>query len=378
MKHKILHICERSTFINDVIKNYEQVFPGQNVFLVNTDKRIPFNGKDNIVEKDGTIILKKYRSSSYQKFIENFERKYFLVIFHNIGHQYKRKLVKRMFDKVPMHAILWGWEIYEDPKFNRLFFKDLTFDLIHSYKKSINETIINLKAIFRGNAHVSTISKMSSLSTILKSEYSFLKEEYGVKVPYLPHNYSKIANVFTTYKKVISGTNILIGNSGTPSNNHLDIIHHIPISILKEDAKLYLPMSYGPAGYTRIVESSFRKYFKEKVIFLKEFVSLDNYNNLIKSCGFVIMYQIRQQGLGNVYLSLWNGSKVFLDENSFAYLDLINDGLKVYKIEDFAEEYPRTESLEIVERNRQIIQATRGKDVTLKYIKGLVESFKLK
>ena len=55
--------------------------------------------------------------------------------------------------------------------------------------------------------------------------------------------------------------------------------------------------------------------------------------SLIGSCGFSIYFHERQQAMGNIFLSLRNGNKVFMSETNLAYEYLKSFGFIVFSVQ---------------------------------------------
>lgn len=382
MEKKILHICESNAFLKFAICHFDRLFPNQNIFLLNTD--FPIHGDFNY--SDFPFVFScSYSSVDYHEYMENIELKYFLVIFHNIGPPYKGEIAEKIYGKVPLHGILWGFEIFNSEKLKKKIYLKDTRVYLEKNNKVERET---LKLGFRKllnyyvkpnsywNRHWGIFDKLSSYSTILKSEKAFIEKYYRTKKTYFPFNYSGGYDV-EGYQPLRRGKSILIGNSASISNNHVDILSLLKKTHLDPATEIILPLSYGNPRYADFVEKSFKEVFRDKVICLRNFVSLEDYSKIISSCAFVVMNHIRQQAMGNIFLSLVQGAKVFLNKKSFGYRELSDHKLKIYTIEDFRREYPNQESDEIINYNRKIIYGMRGDDAIRDNIIRIVNHYRL-
>jgi dTDP-N-acetylfucosamine:lipid II N-acetylfucosaminyltransferase len=133
---------------------------------------------------------------------------------------------------------------------------------------------------------------------------------------------------------VAQGNNILVGNSGDFTNNHLDIFEYLHRLNLK-DNKIYSFLSYGGTKeYKDKVKEVGLSYFGNNFIPIEEYLPYDKFSDIILSCGNVIMGHERQQAMGNIYMSLWNGCKLFLSETSVAYNCLKKRGYKLFTIQN--------------------------------------------
>ena len=66
---------------------------------------------------------------------------------------------------------------------------------------------------------------------------------------------------------------------------------------------------------------------------IQEFMPLKDYTELILSCNTVIMYHIRQQALGNIFMSLFQGMRVFLNSKSLTYSYLKDKGMIIFDLQ---------------------------------------------
>lgn len=147
-------------------------------------------------------------------------------------------------------------------------------------------------------------------------------------------------------------TKILVGNSATQTNRHLEIF-----SILKNHKKnnltIYVPLSYGNKEYRGSILKEGYKIFGNAFKPITTFLSFDDYVALLSSIDIAIFNHNRQQGGGNLNILLSLGKKVYLSQQSPYYKQYKNLGLNMYKVTDFtATKLSKTESMQ----NRLIMQ----------------------
>lgn len=175
------------------------------------------------------------------------------------------------------------------------------------------------------------ISRIDYLSTILPSEYSQLKNKIGLKAKYFPFQYSKRSKEDVMSLIDFDNANwILVGNSATATNNHLDIFE-----VCKErkiNSTLYVPLAYGDNLYADALMEKMKGM--NNIIFQKEFLSIDAYRNKLMRCRAIILGHVRQQAIGNLVMGVLQGSKVFLYKDSMAYVYFKREGYEVFSIED--------------------------------------------
>lgn len=238
---------------------------------------------------------------------------------------------------------IWGYDMYssyrmlpplvEIPLYkeqtNR-FFKKKESDVLLSWLKMAYFSLLYPYDKFRRNY---VLKRIQYYSPVLPVEFECLKEAQKIKGELfwsaVPKRYS--ASAFSCFPVA---QNILVGNSATPTNNHIDVL-----SILKNMPKagtIIVPMSYGNGLYRDFVKSYINKSFDvDAVRVLDTFMPLDEYNALIKTCSHAIFGNMRQQAVGNIHLCLKSGVKVFFYKDSILYKQFKElSGFYVYTIED--------------------------------------------
>ena len=151
--------------------------------------------------------------------------------------------------------------------------------------------------------------------------------------------------------------NLLIGNSGYKSGNHLDVFHAIKTFSIPTDAQVIVPLNYGESAYIQEVLASGKKHFKTMFNPLLNFMPLHEYNTHLESVGVAILNNKRQQAVGNTIALLWFGAKVFLSNKNPFYHYLKRMGVEIYSYETELNAKSITEflSLESIEKNRKLL-----------------------
>lgn len=172
--------------------------------------------------------------------------------------------------------------------------------------------------------------------------------------PVLPIEYDYLRKYFTSFKakpfmlEAGPGTfqvksfsynekvgNVLVGNSLTYTNNHVDIFFYLKKCVLEKRQKLIVPVNYGKAYRGRC--KNLKQAIGEvpfPVIWLENFLPFDEYVKLLSSITHAIFGVIRQQAMGTIFKCLLTGVKVFLFKDSIIYQYLMSKGYFVYAIEE--------------------------------------------
>ena len=169
-------------------------------------------------------------------------------------------------------------------------------------------------------------------------------------------SYFTTEDTLETGPVIMSGPDILLGNSAAMANNHLEILSQLKGCDL-QGRRLITPLSYGAPDYADYVSKVGEKYFGSSFIPLREFLTLEEYNQRIQSCGTVIMNHVRQQAVGNISSSLYKKAKVVLRPNSALYQFFEDLGVTVFRVDDLRAVLNSEIALDpdAAERNREIM-----------------------
>ena len=236
----------------------------------------------------------------------------------------------------------WGYDLYTIPTKNRPFIK------IPLYRPLTKQAIRNNLRGYLAEWHVElnylrdrmsiekAISRVDYFSGVIPQEYEMMKRNPFFKAKRLDFHYFSLndeVSEINLKNPSPTGDNILIGNSGDPTNNHLDAFQYLrTIDIL--DKKIYVPLSYGGTErYREEVKSVGKKYWGDSFVPLDTFLPYEEYCKIISSCGNVVMFHERQQAMGNIRQGLWYGCKVFLSISGLPYRYYNNLGLQVFSVQ---------------------------------------------
>src|SRR5690606_3599639 len=155
---------------------------------------------------------------------------------------------------------------------------------------------------------------------------------------------------------------ILVGNSNSLENNHLDVFDTIKRTGLKE--KVFVPLSYGNnQKYKKTVLEEGRKYLGDNFQPLLDFMKREDYLRLLSGCSTAVFYHYRQQAMGNILALLYMGVRVYLAEKNPVYQYLKRIGIIVF---DFDKEFSLYSNSilepEKQEINRNILDKIFSKD----------------
>lgn len=142
-------------------------------------------------------------------------------------------------------------------------------------------------------------------------------------------------DVFERGPAAMAGPDVLLGNSATASNNHLDAFELLTAHPLP--GRLIVPLSYGNLAYGAQVAVRGAAQFGDRFDGLRDFMTLDDYNRRIAGCGFVVMNHRRQQAVGNIGAALFKGATVYLRRENPLYAFYRELGIYLRCVDELAE-----------------------------------------
>jgi len=342
---KIVHILIDSPHIDTGCREFEIVAPGRHIFVVPGEVRVL-----QYVKKTKIIFL------SYKDINSLIESNVCAtVVFHSLNPSFLSILNSIS----PSTKIIWlgmGYDYYDlllsEAYPNGLFlnetaalmqkrkkerikqnFQKITLRKIKSYIIKMLENSVNVNpTVFTPTL----LQKIDYFCPPTDIEYRMALElNKWFTAKFIPWNYGTAEDDLMIDEKRLGlhiGQNILVGNSATEENNHLEIFSIIKNKIDYSNRKIFVPLGYGNEWYSNyIVEQGF-KFFGNAFVPMTEMIEKDNYIKILQSCGYAFMNHIRQQAGGNILTMMLHGSKIYMNENSPLYRWLLEKGAFIFSI----------------------------------------------
>lgn len=376
----IIHFIKDEKTVDQVIANFETAAPGRNVFLnlrgkkekkdfvhiKNTERVTPFTiGVDNI----NTFISKLAAVDG--------------IVLHGLYSIFAREILKISSSLPKIYWVMMGFDIYSLPKIEpTIYGLKATEYLSGIKKKAVKLDLRWLKRVLTGtNDPYKFILKSHN---IISGCVSYVKEDYDVLQKYYPNKYQFIDTSFYSISqfvgqefvdKTVSGNNVIIGNSNTVECNHLDAIELLS-KYKVGDRKFYVPLSYGSdLNYRNKVEQDGLEKLGNGFTSLKDFISKQEYIQILLSCSVGIFYHYRQQAMGNIIPMLWLGARIYLSEKNPVYAYLKRLGLHVYILDKDFDQYQYTPLEEqLAKHNRSVLLSEFNEERVKVDFKKLVDS----
>jgi len=389
---KILHLIIDSRFFDFTYKVLQEVEGVENRYVALVGEHVrQFN-------HIGNIPLWRVAGAEYAgtpQVTEDLEWCNVLVV--HWWHTAAASVVAKAPDSVVVVWSGWGGDYYDLlPGGEVSLYGDRTKELFQQMqlqqmqgtrKEAIRKGLRRLKkvikcALWRANNQAVAdksllIERVDYFSAPIPDDYQLLKNALGTKfrAEYVQLNYASVEETFKHTEGGYSGNDILLGNSATETNNHLEVLDMLS-TIDIGDRKVIVPLSYGTQSYGDEIEKFGRRLLGKKFVPIRNLMPLEQYNLLITNCSIAIMNHRRQQAIGNIGTMLYHGAKIFLDEKSVVYKFLKRKGAYVFSVREIAEcgsaaFIPLSNSEK--ERNIEVINQVWGHDTVIDNVHKFVD-----
>lgn len=328
-------LVDDGKFVNDIVAALEYVKDKHSVHHVLITEKKSYSSCSKIKCREKIDLL---HPSEVLDYIKQFNIN--TIILHSINSFPMCEIQIPHNIKVLWKA--WGYDIYRFPTdYAPLvpvnLYKPLTRKIrSHNYKARLNRFKTHIYYLLHRRKIFKAIARVDYFSGVLPEEYDLIKERISCfKAKRLYYPYFNSEEELPPYGELpLLGHNILCGNSAAESMNHVDILSKLnKISIGSN--KVIVPLSYGGNKYyVERVKQYIYNCSQNNVVVLDDFLPYEKYAQLMHSCGFAIYGNEQQAAVGNIYISVFMGQKVFLSKTSLMYKYLSVRGFVVFSIQD--------------------------------------------
>jgi len=162
-----------------------------------------------------------------------------------------------------------------------------------------------------------------------------------------------------------SRNDILLGNSATATNNHIEVISWIAQHKTNFDV-CNIPLSYGDTNTQLSVAKHATEKLKNQANILKKFMPKIDYFAILESTEYVIMNHCRQQGLGNILWGLATGRTIYLNQRGPIFKACMDHGLHIKSSASLKHTPPSPITIQEKNQNRLKIDSLYPSNVTLR------------
>lgn len=383
----IVHLCSDNNLIDHcVINTFEKHNPKKNIYLI-----ISFYKTLSFVKKTEQVTI--LDPSDIE--ILNICNKASAVIVHGMTRE-KAVWIPTINKNVNVLWSCWGSDFYGLKQFREKkinIYENFTNQIKN--KKNPNSLIKKIKYrflfVFLTYCQIrhtypplfdsleKAFKRIDFLSTVISTEFNLIKDTLPElkNAQYLDFSYGDIKYLLGPFynKEYSLGKNIMIGHSGSISNNHIDTL--LFLKNLNISNKIICPLSYGEDYIKSIIKKKGSELFGDNFEPLTIFLPLDKYIKIISSCSVMIMNQRRQEAVGNIVIGLYLGMRIFLNNKNPVFCFLKQNGFIVFDFyNDFTNSSKHTSPLTSSEReiNRNALEKIWGKEIVEKQISSTIRT----
>jgi len=372
----VLHLALDEKFIDMAYNTFENVNPNNNKFIIVTSDKHEFT----YIKK--TPITKITKNKFFgKKFLDDLV-KYELIIIHWLDSQ-KMKFILKCPKNIKILWIGWGGDYYSYMGKELLFAKTKELCFKNKDNTSMEKKIksfIKRYLLFNKTPNMKNIlERVDYFSPVLKVEYECLRKNFNMlSFPqYIDWNYGTLEDDLIIDDLTINGNNILLGNSATCENNHIEAIDILKNMDLK-DRKIISPLSYGDNKYRDYIVTYGNLKLVKNFYPLENFMKINEYNKVISTCSIVIMNHLRQQALGNITIMMYFGAKVYLNIENPIYNFFKEQGAIIFSLKDLNDISINIELSDFEKNiNREIIQKNWSRNMIDKKTKNILNIIKM-
>lgn len=312
---KTLHLSLDDIFVDSALDQFNRCGLEQNDLMVWSS----YKELKKVNSKPLSIINFDSNLQDLKSEIANYD----LIVFHSLVLCNARVMLHCIGENQKSIWLIHGYEAYTSSAFKtNQFISKKTRALVPENNKDHIKDLIRpvYERMFTtdNKTILSAAKKVDYLGIFYKEEFDFLSSRMSPNSSWFPFSYYPLSKIIGDNDAMVSGENILLGNSATAANNHIDIIEDLAHENFN-NRKVICPLSYGDENYADKIRVQGKQKLGESFNPLTDFMELSAYNKILNSCSITFMNHQRQQALGTIMAMIYKGSRVFLNEQNTAY-----------------------------------------------------------
>lgn len=291
--------------------------------------------------------------------------KYDYVVFHSflINNPITLYLfIKKTFSKNHIVWIEWGFDLYDfQLQDNASLIKKLVFYIRKQVRNNVNSVV----CIFPPDRDYFKNKYPNSKASIFYAPY------ISGKTSTRQYKYQPTKSRLKETKANREPIYIQIGHNAQKQLNHLKALELLS-KFKDENIMLVLPLSYSAEPqYIAQINQYLEHNFPGKYIVLKDFVSKEEYFEIVRRIDIAVFYTYRQTALSNIYEMINNNVKLFMPEGSvmkeyFCSLGVPIGGIESIRNLDF-KQFTSSIEWEKISGPKEFIDRLNDYDRQLKY-----------
>lgn len=337
----VTYLIHRDKFTDSFIQFFRDCFSSE---LVQNFVTIEDSQKYSVGTYDNLTLISSWseiQSPKIRKLLEDSDKIVISGIFDI--NEYINSLHKDVIKKSYLH--FWGGDFYNLELSEE---KGLS-GIKQMMSKKLRKHRIS-KFLARGGSVINLIKQDSE--NFVKLYPRCADRHFVAPVPKAPADYKKLEQYEARAARQSDEIKILIGNSAAVTNNHLDALKLLE-KFKEEDFKLIVPLSYGGTqSYIDEVIQYGKDTFGDKFVPILDYMSLDEYQNMMTDIKIAMFPLHRQQAMGNINFLIRCGIKVYLYQGEPLERYYCSLGIKTYHLSDVK----KLEFHELISKDEQVLQ----------------------
>lgn len=369
-----LHLTHDNIFIDNIIKVCDEFS------LLDDHKFVVFpndDGKEIKFVRSDAALKAVYDSPEFWQAIGDW-KKYSTVYIHWLWDR-TQQLVLQIPKEIKVVWCFWGGDGLEIPelldyvyqpktakyyRFNKNIKPFFTFN-IKKLKQHIYESYVYLPRFYK--QHKLAVQRIDYFAHYLPFDFQVVQKVNDSQMKMLPFHYACMEDLVTLSQQIYipAGKHIILGNSDTETNNHLEAIDVLSANELA-DYTIYCPLSYEGKKYAKDIAEYGKKKLGKQFLPLLEFLPRIEYEKILSQSKVAIMNHNRSQALGNLAILLCNGTRVYMSKDSALFKFFKENNIHVYSLQDDYSDknswYLESLSKQEIEENRKSMFQLFGRE----------------
>lgn len=165
---------------------------------------------------------------------------------------------------------------------------------------------------------------------------------FDTPYPFSEHAFDMMDNFDSSVARPNGVKYLQVAHNAYTFNDHLRILDSIK-HFSGENIRVVVPLSYGndwynkEEDYYKTVKKKAEEYFGKKAYCLKRLMPPTEYDAVVSNMDICLYGSKRQNALGNILRSLYQGNKVFLPQDNPMYPLFRGEGIDIYPLEEVAD-----------------------------------------
>lgn len=322
-----LHIVPDNTFSNTFYNNLTEIG------LIKTNKVIVRSNHGTLMSIKHPLPAAKLYSARFSEIVGD-TMQYEKVFIHYFTPLLYKWVATHDFRE--LNWMVWGGDLYNLSSLDDQCYEPITLQQYVKKDWSFKTKLYALKVWTTQQPYQQkAYAKVKNVLTWMREEYLYASTHLPLRADHkfffyenqFPYNQLD-ALVMSDRKS--ERLRLIIGNSGSPTNNHLDAIAFLEQH--KIEADLFLPVSYGDKRYINFLKR--KATFKYgSISFMDRYMPFEEYLQFLSTADGLLMNTLRPQGYGNILMMMYLGKPVFFNAKNISLPDLTAAKIKWFSME---------------------------------------------